>query len=213
MKLDETFTFKTLTDKVANGEHFYFVRYGDGEMQCITGHKGHNCDGHFYFSNLGQALKGSIMAMPQHDQYICGIQPKAIKDMPLDVEATFKHGRYINADIIHDASLKGNDFWNWYQSVHSGFLLVGPSRICPDLQIPVSNCWLQYDRMKSKVIDYIMAGNDKIFLCASMPAKVLAFELWIMFGPSITVIDLGSVLEPYFGHQIRNYHKQVLKRG
>src|SRR5690606_23339881 len=101
-------TLATMTEKLKSFENFKFARYGDGEIYCMKGKSGANCDNHSYFPDLGTALKQSIYEEPD---YMVGIQPLSVSHIPQDVNDHFGHFRKLyNADVLHNASITGDLF-------------------------------------------------------------------------------------------------------
>ena len=47
-------------EKFKEDKNFSFVKYGDGELLCMIGAKGENCDFHPYSVKLGELLKSSF---------------------------------------------------------------------------------------------------------------------------------------------------------
>ena len=56
-----TVTFDAMVDDLKSGKMFKFARYGDGEIYCMKGKNGANCDNHTYFPALGAALRQSVV--------------------------------------------------------------------------------------------------------------------------------------------------------
>ena len=51
------------TKKMLNNENFTFVKYGDGEILCMIGGKGKNCDQHPYSEKLKKELEKSFVKL------------------------------------------------------------------------------------------------------------------------------------------------------
>ena len=51
------------TKKMLNNENFTFVKYGDGEILCMIGGKGENCDHHPYSEKLAKELEISFVKL------------------------------------------------------------------------------------------------------------------------------------------------------
>ena len=59
------------TEKFLNNENFTFVKYGDGELLCMLGAKGENCDFHPYTPKLLRLLF-SFAPVPSVSKYASG---------------------------------------------------------------------------------------------------------------------------------------------
>ena len=68
-KHPDSFEFETtqkvgidfFTKRMEKNENFSFVKYGDGEILCMIGAKGKNCDDHPYSKKLGKLLEESFV--------------------------------------------------------------------------------------------------------------------------------------------------------
>jgi len=202
-------TFKKMCDLLKEGANFKFARYGDGEFLCMGGKIGNNCDGHEYFPELGSALNAAFYSDPN---YLVGIQPLSVQG-GLYQRATLdrpgpKH--ICDADVLHSASIDGklNLFFEAIKSRH--VIMVGPKHLsefpCSEfVEVPKLNCWLQYDRIANGIFR-VTHPDSVVLLCAGMMSGVLIDN----FRTSdITMIDCGSVFDPYYGVNSRSYHKKL----
>jgi hypothetical protein len=203
-----TETFTTMIENLKVSKDFKFARYGDGEIYCMNGRNGKNCDGHFYFPTLSMALHKAISPEPE---YMVGIQPLSVQHFPKDVDNYFGnfHTLY-NADALHNASLSGS--LKQFTAALEGryIILVGPAHLasffaqCVHIVIPNDNCWTEYTKIKQQIEFHIDGVNNAVvILAASMMSEVLIsnFE-----DAPHTFIDVGSVLDPYCGVKSRRYH-------
>jgi hypothetical protein len=125
---------------------------------------------------------------------------------------------WLNADALHDASMRGklSDFFEAIKN--KKVLLVGPQyleslkEIPFDLiPIPQKNVWLNREEILGKIMRSTAEKNYEVVLfCAGMTANWFVDELHGKCNASI--LDIGSVLDPYVGVQSRNYHKQLLEK-
>jgi hypothetical protein len=211
-------TYDEMLQKIVNNEPFALNRWGDGELSCAFGYEGGNCDGHFYFDDLGKALM-DILCKPQ--RYIMGLQPKAVNDMPVGLATHFGGHNidhdWINSDIIHDASTEVG-LEGLFAAIKGKAIIVGPAHLrplaeqlnTPLITVPDRNCWKVYASIKEKCNNV----NPDIFLfCCGMMANVLIDDLWYTKGHDTTLIDVGSALAPYAGKATRRYHKAILERN
>jgi len=220
--------FDDMLNKLKGREPFAFSRWGDGEWSAVLDVEGENCDGHRYFPDMSRRLREVLMDNPP---YIFGMQSKAQQDMGLQINAWIHrhmHDReWADADILHDASIAGrmSEFFDAC-SVHEQIVFVGCyesarilfSSFCIDVRTPKRNAWLAYESTKGRIIDqffyqFFDGENPTIILLScGMMANVLIHDLWQMFGNTVTLIDCGSVFDPYLGVASRRYHKQILER-
>lgn len=197
---------------------FTFSRFGDGEFSAILQRGEKNCDGHEYFPEMGQSLADVLKSKPT---YMIGIQRHALRTIPelphwlaqngLDVE------RFVNADVWHHASIKG-EFDRFFEVIQNrSVLLVGPHCLTKMdihsywVEVPTINCWLSFDAIMRAIDNYIDHA-DIVLFSASMPAKVMIDELYQRVGDRKTLLDMGSVFMPYVGIANRSYHKSIIEK-
>ncbi len=201
-------TFDTMLEFLERKVPFKFARYGDGEINCINGKPGHNCDHHNYYSDLGLALHNAT----QRARYMVGIQPLSISQrLNLDIF----HGLDLyNADVLHNASIRKRlpDFVQAMK--HRFVVLVGPRHLKKlpfyhlHIEIPTLNCWLKYEEIcgeiETLVTQNVIRHESIVFiLCASMMSEVIIDRFR---DSACTFIDAGSVFDPYAGVKSRRYH-------
>ena len=208
-------TFEDICDKIKKQEGFSFSRWGDGEWNCVFKKQGCNCDGHRYYESLAERLRDVLYREPK---YYMGIQPLAMKldgdNINRFLERNNINVSWCNSDIIHDASI-AHKLYMLYEAVENKSYVKVSSFDGPfSILIPKRNCWLAYEYIKSAVIEWIfwhIEDNPIIMLSCGMMAEVLIDDLWEMFGTDITVLDMGSVFDPYCGLSTRKYHKQIIE--
>lgn len=201
--------FNQHLQKLQNKEQYSFSRWGDGEWNCLLGKQGMNCDRHNYFDDLGKRLKSILESSPQ---YYLGLQNLAKRQRPELIDKYTKDYNltWVQNDVLHTASMKGQfiHFLNVLRGLD--VLLVGGNHLRDFnkswrfIEIPRVNCWLSYEETKKK-LDVAIKDNTVVLFCASMMTNVLIDD----FHGRGTLIDLGSVLDPYCGVQSRSYHKTL----
>ena len=206
-----TVTYDGMVDNLKIAKPFKFARYGDGEIYCMKGKSGSNCDNHQYFPDLGAALRQSITEQPA---YMVGIQPLSVSHIPADVEHFFGHFETLyNADAIHNASISGT-LGKFTKALEGRYvILVGPAHLsciflnCVHIVTPSLNCWLQFEEIRQQIEFHIEGVNNAVvLLAASMMSEVIIsrFE-----DQPHTFIDVGSVFDPYAGVKSRKYHYKL----
>jgi hypothetical protein len=206
-------TYEMLIDRISNGTPTAFLRIGDGEIQCMMQYSGGNCDGHLYFQDLGRRLVNVLRIAP--NDMLFGLQPKAIRDMPklpewLDDNSI--HRSWVNADALHDASIRGVlDELRQHFYINGSPVLVGSMEIGSSIAVPDKNCWLQYEHTKAQCVDLALLGKKTFLFSCGMMANVLIYEMHLMF-PDAILINTGSVFDPYFNRNTRRYHAQIIER-
>lgn len=208
-------TFETMCLDITTGRPFKFARYGDGEFFCMNGRQGHNCDGHEYFPELGKRLKKAAL---RADHYMVGIQPLSISQK-INLHEYFADAQYYNADVLHNASIKGR-LWQFYDRAFEtkSVVLVGPKHLLdlskrtgsPKSFIEISplNCWTEYFKTCQSIATALRGINNPIvLLCASMMSEVIIDQF--RHHEDLTIIDCGSVFDPYCHVKSRRYHQTL----
>lgn len=213
--------FEKIIENLKEGKNFSFSRWGDGELNCLFGKAGTNCDKHPYDSDLGIKLSNIMMSK---QRYCLGIQnlgykqrKEAIDEITLDMNFN-----WCNADMLHHASIKGR-FTEFIEALKGrDLILVAPERleklrtVFPDslgnfkqIFIPKVNCFNMYSLIRKEIRENCKE-NVVILYCASMMANVLIDNIFEQHGESLTQIDVGSAFEPYVGHSNRSYHQKII---
>lgn len=210
------------TDLLLQKIPFALTRWGDGEFSAIFKDRGGNCDNHQYFSEMGDELERIIlMTYCIQENFYYGLLPIAIKVHGNRIEDYFtKHEspEWVNGRVIMDASRSGQMSGFTMALNRNHLLLVGPGFIVNQwwrgglfnvrdfIQIPERNAFLEIENIKSKIRVKLNTGKyTAVLYCAGMNTEIMISEMWDSYDQSITHIDLGSVLDPYFGRESRKY--------
>jgi len=189
-KLDEY--IKNIKENI----NFSFVKCGDGELACMAGSEGSNCDGHLYSPELGRLLKESF---------------RFLEGKANIVEWNDQENYNI---MLHrkDNDLEGlRNFWMTIKESSRRKVFVGPERLkgvcelldCEFIEVPLVNCfeYVTSGGFILKTLSSVEKDAIYIFSCG-MPAKILIADL-IRTNPNITCIDAGSSFDPIFVGQTR----------
>lgn len=222
------FNYDELIKKLINKEPFTFTRFGDGEMLAIwqDPKRTVNCDGHTYFPDMGIALNNVLKSNPK---YHVGLQNMVRNLHPEKLEQYFLENNididFCEADMLHRASIRGNikPFFDALNSVDN-LILAAPNYMMEIKKyvqfkfyanVPNENCWTAKNLIKKDtriLINDLLEKGEKnivVIMAASMPSNVIIHELHDIFGDRITLIDIGSVFDPFVGNNIRSYHKNM----
>ncbi len=226
MQREDNFDFDIMVDKIKRGENFSWSRFGDGEWSAILQNRkegAFNCDGHHFFPDLGQSLKNILEYKPR---YYIGLQNMA-KEQNKDSEEfkrLYEKNKWSDNEILHRANIRG-----WMQQFfdilkiaakvnNRKVILIGNSslrsmnkfHVAKFIEIPLIDCWLEYNDIRRQVAKAIDGEKNPIVLyCASMMSKVLIDNMDQYYSDNITQIDCGSSFDPYVGRQTRTYHKTL----
>ena len=196
-------TYAEIIHNIESFTNFSWSRFGDGELNCMRGKPGVNCDGHEYFRDLGMALR-SVWVNPKG---VIAMQSLGYKIH----KSWLGEHRWPDADILHHASRHDELELFMDALADRTVIIVGPThlkKLClADHFITVGkrNAWRQFDETL-KAIKKIVHRNDVILYSCGMMAEVL---IHAVYSDSITQIDTGSVFDPYVGVKSREYHYKL----
>lgn len=189
------------------------ARYGDGEWSSILGYTGENCDGHQYFSDMGQELADIMRDEPY---YFVGIHgTKILKD---EVgEWLINNGvtkEFILNGFIHNSFKRGEHKDLYEVLMASEPIIVGNPRLeelksqcfipCPD-----KDSWLVKDVIlrECELTADKLEGPQVFLIATGMPSVWIVDRLWRTFGDKHLFIDVGSFFDPFVGNPSRSFHK------
>lgn len=212
------FNYDTLLEKLSKKEPFQFLRFGDGEMKCVL-HPGSgaNCDGHQYFDKLSQALISVLDQQNKKQTCYMGLQNLGARIFP-HFKDRWPHIEWCNADVLHKASIKGRLGELLKLIPYQKCMFVGPAYLKllgysdKNLRsIPRKDCFLDYGPVKDCCLYNIQHENvNVIYFSCSMMAEPLIHEI-SQLHPEVTMIDAGSVWDPYCGVSTRTYHQKIIE--
>jgi hypothetical protein len=185
---------------------FAFSRWGDGEWLNIRGTQGYNCDGNYYFNDLGKRLKAIVS---KSQSYYMGAQcnPNLLSDKHLYNQNWFDSTFLVKANI--DGTLyKFTDILKTRHVVYVGNETLNKlSFIDSFIRIPTKDVWIRYEEFLD-TIKHIVMLNDVVLFSAGMCANVFIHDLWA-WKDTASYIDVGAIFDPYVGKLSRGYHKNL----
>ena len=213
---------KFYVDKINAGEHFSFVRYGNGEWDCIMKLYHKTRSGSQKFTpDLQKALAASLIEKREGEYYRAlqsvsflkriGILPKAeawLAENELRIP-------WHDGEVFTRPSMKG-DFYPLIAALKKQrVVMVGPkwTMKLPFAKgfVPVRsrNCWSDIEDIKAQLINI---KNSVVSFSAGPATKVLIHYLQPIIGKSCWLIDFGSIWDPYCGVNSRRYHKRMTSK-
>ena len=196
-------------------EPFKFSRYGDGEWAAILNpnpEKG-NCDGVPYSYELSADLAKGIVEPSPHIEY--GMQPLAVTNMGEAIKAYLgpTEIKWTNADVLHTASEK-RELASFADALRERKPIVIGARqwnnaswldLKAFLQVPSKDVY----RAKGEILELLSnmpLEGEVVLLACSMLSEVIIYE---MASSPATMIDIGSVFDPWLGIWNRGYHHEL----
>lgn len=208
-----------LTSMLIAKEPFFFARFGDGFLECVSGKKGQTCDREQYSEELGGRLLiawFALMAAATNP----GASPQVyIGDwLSASFDSSSEHARYAEQYsqlighakpiFLHFEALllmrESQDLVNFYRAVKRDprkKLYMGPAENagaanmlgCEHLVTPMSSLFGHVDRLTTDLID--IRDFDVLLYGAGMAGNIPVVRCWEAH-PERTYINLGSALDP-----------------
>jgi len=209
-------------NKLHNDERFSFIRYGNGEWDCILGTR--TCTGsgsqRLDILALRNGLKASILE-PKNDRYY-----RAIQNLPYlsrlellpQIETWLKQNKaqdiqWYFGDVFHRANgarqLAPLVEQLWKRPV----VIVGPKWLgkLPFaktlIEVIPKDCWQNVGAIEERL--WTIPTGTIVSFSAGPTTKVLIHRLFPILGDTCWLIDFGSVWDPYCGVLSRTYHRHM----
>lgn len=210
---------KFYVDQLRNGKPFSFVRYGNGEWDCIMKLYHRTRSGSQKFTpDLRKALKASLIKKRAGAYYLALQSPSFLARIKLlpKLEAwldKFAPGRdWYNGEVFTRGSRTGKLYPLVFAMKQHRVVVVGPPWLMKlpfaSVFVPVAkrNCWTNVNAIEKQLRDL---KGAVISFSAGPATKVLIHRLQPIIGSSSWLIDFGSLWDPYCGKQSRTYHKRM----
>lgn len=193
------------------GENFKFLRFGDGEFHCYLGSDiiiGKN--EHEVYPALTNKIKSIVDNL--NLSHFNALQPFSLA-IPA-FQTIIPKINWLNADVFHNASEAG-ELAPFFRSLQNKDVVLVSNwekrkfnKSWDFIEVDSRNSFDNYDY----VMDKITSGKVYLFAASRLSVPV------IYDGPEdCTMIDIGSLLDPYIGRVTRGYHKrmteEVMKRN
>jgi len=184
------------TENIKNNINFTFVKRGDGELDCMNGEVGANCDGHDYSPELGESLKESF---------------EFLKDKADIVEFSDQKNYNILLHRTDNDLVKLSEFYKTIRDSSRKKFFIGPERLigvaelldATFVEVPLVNAFDYIQGMDLRPED-----NEIYIFSCGMPAKVLIAQT-LKQNPNITCIDSGSSFDPIFVGKTRTEQAEM----
>ena len=206
------------TKKILNNENFTFVKYGDGEILCMIGGKGENCDHHPYSEKLKKELEKSFVKLLRlyDDVYLAEWVDNLVKTRESYVNVNGLKPKFADYECFLTLKENLNDkkllnFYTLLKKTKRKKIFVGPKKlkrvttmlgIDNFVEVPIINAFSDYDRVLDELVNIGVNDNNIYILCCSMMSCLICSDLKEI-NKKITLLDVGSGLDPIFGERTR----------
>ena len=235
IKSQEKVGIDFFTKKLIYGENFTFVKYGDGEIICMIGGTGTNCDDHPYSEKLGKLLEKSFVKLLRNydDVYLAEWVDNLVKTRESYVNVNNLKPKFADYECfltleenMHDDKLL--KFYEILKNSKRKKVFVGPKKlkdvegmlnIDKFIEVPLIDAFSKYDDVLKELINYGVDDDNIYILCCSMMSCLICSDLKDL-NKKITLLDIGSGFDPIFSEKTRPkqpsaekcfmYYKKVL---
>ena len=218
MKVNEP-GLRFYVDRIRKAEPFSFVRYGNGEWDCILKLYPRTRSGSQRFTpalrkalirSLVQKRSGAYYPAIQSTGYLKRLKllPKLETWLAENSPGLTWHG----GEVFTRASRKGKLFPLIEAMKQRRVVVVGPPWLMKlpfaNVFIPVAkrHCWAQVDEIEAQLRG---VRNCVISFSAGPAAKALIHRLQPSLGTHSWLIDFGSLWDPFCGVKSRTYHRRL----
>lgn len=186
---------------------FVQANYGDGEWSCLLGHKGQNAQGGCYTPEIRKALIETLKE-PRFTYY--GWNPgKVLLDEARQWLADNNvRVRWVQKEILAAANCQGQIGPLLLTLQKRNVLLIGPKHL-KELQILKHNAFVEVplpnaftavkDTIAAIITRTVTHCVDCVLFCSGMAGKPTMWRLIPLLSPTMTMLDMGAIFDPYVG--------------
>jgi hypothetical protein len=228
----KNYTFDYFINLIEENKHFTLTKIGDGELISIFKSIGWlsetqfgtaNADRHRYYKELGISLHNTLINEKGYYKYF---HPGWLNSTINDKNLCKLLQKYVETYKISPPNLcdSRNAF---YVDVKNGnlsklkkvleernFIVVSekrkkniPIKYKDFITTPLTNSWLSKEEIKEGVLNMVEKYENPIFgLSIGMPSLVIQDELYPLIGENATMINFGSIWDPFINVYSRRYH-------
>ena len=181
------------TKKMLNNENFTFVKYGDGEILCMIGGKGENCDQHPYSEKLKKELEKSFVKLLRFydDVYLAEWVDNLVKTRESYINVNGLKPKFADYECFLTLKENLNDkklfnFYKLLKNTKRKKIFVGPKKlkkvttmlgIDNFVEVPIINAFSDYDRVMDELVHIGVNDNNIYILCCSMMSCLICSDL------------------------------------
>jgi hypothetical protein len=193
-----------------NNTNFIFTKLGDGELFCIRGDIGMNCDGHPYSTELSDLLYNFVVNIPKMKNLFLAKWGSTddiseYRDALLKVLDITPNWVYYNIILPQIDNLDNILLYNFYKTIKLNKrrkIYICPERLNNSkllldidiiINIPIVNSFTKYNILIDQLKAYVKSDDIILYSCGMM-SKSIINELY-QINENLTHIDIGSGLD------------------
>jgi hypothetical protein len=195
-----------VTRRIKNSEQIVFVKFGDGEMNCMLGYEGSNCDDDPYTPSLRNGLLNSLYyytSCNNKNIFIGRWHDETIMNRILEAYE-FNTPQFTRYHLIMNTNdfFKDNYMYEFLKSIQDTkrkkiVFSNEKNKRMKDLfkadtfiTVPPRNWYVEYGKY-FELIKNEITENCIVFTAAGQGSKVIVANLLMLF-PNLTCLDIGS---------------------
>ena len=237
LKKKEKVGIDFFTKKILMNENFTFVKYGDGELICMIGGKGENCDYHPYSEDLKNRLIESFFKLfgNYQDVYLAEWDDNLVKTRDGFIAEHNIKPKFADYEcfLTLESNIKDHRLLNFYKILKNSKrkkIFIGPKKLSSVsgmlnidkfINVPIIDAYSDYKRVMEELTEFGIDNDNIYLLCCSMMSCVVCSDLKES-NPNITILDIGSGFDPIFGVKTRpkqpsaincyNYYREIMPK-
>ena len=186
---------------------FIQANYGDGEWSCILGYEGQNAQGGCYTPEIRKALVETLKE-PRFTYYGWNPGKKLYDEARQWLADNNVRVRWVQKEILANANCQGQLGPLLLILQKRNVLLLGPKHL-QDLQILKHNAFVEVplpnaftaikDTIAAVVTRMTTTACDCLLFCSGMAGKPTMWRLAPLLPPTVTMLDMGAIFDPYVG--------------
>lgn len=213
--------------KIRDSINFSFVKFGDGELLCLTDNIGYNCDLHDYSPELKNKLdiawkyliknESVFITLWGEDNSQSSYFIEKRKSMLEENKRPVDYGILLNDTYEIEKINKIADFYLEIRNSSRCKIHVAPERLSRHttaflkldfiVNVPLINCFNDYDRIYEE-LSKLLVDDCIVLFSSGMPTKSLIADS-LKQKNNITCIDIGSSLDPLFLKPTRSNQSDI----
>jgi hypothetical protein len=207
-------------------EAFSFSRYWDGELACVVGRDGMNCDGCHYTPELKEALRKTLsnnlpyyhaLYFPEHHNGTVNLRAQFEQylkstDCRINWYDAMIWQRAVEEGTFHDVTtvLSGRNVV-FAGGPHLASVQTSSPHWWKFYELPAVDAHLKHELILSELLNLIRSiENPVLVLCAGMESNCLIDDLFPSVGKQCTMLDMGSVWDYKLNLKTRQWIRRIL---
>lgn len=217
------FSMQEILSRIESPNGLQYARFGDGAFYCLRGDQGQNCDGVIYTPDQAVALL-EVILNPNiiHGMAKIGVREANASQWLVDNKINIE---WVNADTVHDASDNGT-LRPFVECISNyKIILVGAKHLTRLRAFPIhqfigvhpTHAFEEVPRIYQEIVKTlknnksVQAYRPIVLLSAGQAASPTLVSLLSREDScsGVSVLDIGSIWDPYVGVLSRKNHRQV----